>query len=280
MPSANRPTGTGHLVAEIALLERLELAEIGEMLAGLDEHLGLEAVALARLGGVGQGLPCRPRAWRDSPSRNGSATSSPPPPVIGVMPASFSFFTAARKSSQVLIEAASTPACSEQLLVVVEADEAGLVGDRPDLVVDRQAGDERRAVDCLELAAVGIHRLGDVLDGAGLRLGRQHAAAPGVEHMRRIVRLQQRRQLGLERLVLEELHLDLHAGMSRLIGLDDLVPGGADAGIGVEMQPFHGDVGESGRGRDGERGGRADQRLELHAKTSHGRTGLLSRAAA
>jgi hypothetical protein len=42
---------------------------------------------------------------------------SAPPTTIGVTPAALSFFTAPRKSSQVLMPAASTPACWNSALL-------------------------------------------------------------------------------------------------------------------------------------------------------------------
>ena len=47
---------------------------------------------------------------------------SPPPMMIGVMPASLSFFTAARKSSQVLIGVRVDAGLGDELLVVEEDD--------------------------------------------------------------------------------------------------------------------------------------------------------------
>jgi len=156
----------------------------------------------------------------------------------------------------------------EQRLVVVEADQAGLVGQGIDLALDRQAVDERRVVHGAQLAAIGVHRLGQVLDGAGAGLLGQHAAAPGVEQVRRIVRLQQRRQLGLERLVLKELHLDLDARMGGFKVLDDLAPGGADVGVGIQVEPFDRNIGERRAGRKRKPDRRAEERSERHRLSS------------
>ncbi len=79
--------------------------------------------------------------------------------------------------------------------------------------------------------------------GLGLRL--QHAATPGVEEARGFVRLQERRKLGLEGLVFEELQLDLDAGVARFEVLGELVPHLEGARNLLQVEPADGRIGGS-----------------------------------
>jgi hypothetical protein len=112
------------------------------------------------------------------------------------------------------------PGLLEELLVVPDPHEAEVVGD-PVLL----------AVDLVETHAGGIEGvdprlggLGDVLDEPGVGLLLERAAAPRLEEVRRLAGLHVRRELGLERLVLEDRDLDLDVGMSRHVLVGGVLP--------------------------------------------------------
>jgi len=66
--------------------------------------------------------------------------------------------------------------------------------------------------------------------------------------------LQDGRELGLVGLILEELQLDLDAGVRRLIAARDFVPDFDLRGIGFDVEPFHCGVGRSRAQPDRPRG--------------------------
>ena len=132
----------------------------------------------------------------------------------------------------------------DQLLVVEEADLRQDHRHAVDLAVDREGRDRRRG----ELVAVALQLRADVLEDAGLDLRLQHAAGPAVDDVRPILGLQEGRQLRLVGLVLEELHLDLDAGVLGLEAAGDLLPDLHLGGIGLDVQPSNGGLGHGGAG--------------------------------
>ena len=133
-----------------------------------------------------------------------------------------------------------------QFLVVEETDLRQRDRKAVDAAVLREGGERRRG----DGVAVALHLIGDVFENAGLDLSLQHAAGPAIDDVRPILRLQDGRQLRLVGLVLEELHLDLDAGMRRFVGAGNLLPDLHLGRIHLDMEPFHGGVG--GGGPDGE----------------------------
>jgi hypothetical protein len=79
-----------------------------------------------------------------------------------------------------------------------------------------------------------------------------HAAAPAVDDVGTIRRLQQRGELLLVRFVLEILDVDPHAGMARHEALRDLLPEPARLRILFDVQHLDRDFGGTG-GRDADR---------------------------
>ncbi len=107
----------------------------------------------------------------------------------------------------------------EELLVVPEANDADAVRDCVLLAVDLPA--RSRAADALDPRLDVLRQVGHL---AGLLLVDEAATAPTLEHVRRAVRLQCDRDLGLELLVLQRHRLDRDARVLPLeLGGDVLV---------------------------------------------------------
>ncbi len=135
--------------------------------------------------------------------------------------------------------------------VVEEGDRPGLVRHAPDLAVEDHPFDRRRHDFRLPFR-VAVEIGGHVAQGAGFRLLLEHAAAPGIEEARRLARLQQRWQLRLERLVLDELHLDRHAGIRGLVRVGDLLPDRDGLRHRLDVQPLDGGIGQRRNGAEAE----------------------------
>ncbi len=105
--------------------------------------------------------------------------------------AAFSLLTAAMNCGQV-VGVDVIPACLKSVFVVPEPHDADAVGDGVLLAVHLPAG--RRATDRLDPR---LDVLGDVRDLARLHLVDQRAAAPFLEDVRRVVRRERERDLGL-----------------------------------------------------------------------------------
>ena len=129
------------------------------------------------------------------------------------------------------------PGLREERLVVPEADHPEVVRDAVLL-----------AVDLVDAHGSGIHGVrpvrdvgGDVLDEAGRDLLGETAAAPRLEDVRRGAGLHRGRDLGLERLVLEDRLIDGHVGMRRHVlareGLEQRLARIVD----LEVPPLDGD---------------------------------------
>ena len=125
----------------------------------------------------------------------------------------------------------------EQLLVVPEDDLRNVLGKAVELAVAGEGADAGGADVGLGL---GRDDAVDVAQHAGLDLLVEHAAAPAIDDVGRVVGLQQRRQLGLVGLVLEELQLEIGLRMEPLVLGDGLVHQGDHAGVGLQMQPVDG----------------------------------------
>ncbi len=87
------------------------------------------------------------------------------------------------------------------------------------------------AVDLVHAEGAGVDLVlpgrdvgGDVLDQAGLDLLAEAAAAPGLEQVGDVALLQQRRQLGLERLVLVDLDVDRDVRVGRHVLVGEVLP--------------------------------------------------------
>ena len=125
----------------------------------------------------------------------------------------------------------------ERLRVVPEADEAEVERDAVVLAVDLVHAEGARVDRVLPGRDVG----GDVLDQAGLDLLAETAAAPRLEQVRHVALLEQRRQLGLERLVLVDLDVDLDVRVRRHVLVGEGLPQ-AEARIAVlDVIPGDGD---------------------------------------
>ncbi len=131
-----------------------------------------------------------------------------------------------------------------QLLVVEEAD----LRQRRRQAVDAAVLAEGRQRSRGQRVGIALHLVGDVIEDAGLDLRLQDAAGPAVDDVGTVLGLQDGRQLGLEGLIFEELHLDLGAGMRRLVAARDLLPDLDLCGIGLDVQPFHRGVGAGSAG--------------------------------
>ena len=92
-------------------------------------------------------------------------------------------------------------------------------------------------------------RVFDRTQHACLGLLGQDAAAPGKEDVRRGVGLQQRRQLGLVSLVLEELHVDLDTWMGGLVLPGDALHDGELLGYRDDVHPVDSLIGRDWRDR-------------------------------
>ena len=112
------------------------------------------------------------------------------------------------------------PGLLEELLVVPDPHEAEVVGDPVLLVADLVEPDARG----IEGVDPRLGGLGDVLDEARVGLLLERAAAPRLEDVRRLARLHVRRELGLERLVLEDRDLDLDVGMGGHVLVGRVLP--------------------------------------------------------
>ena len=97
----------------------------------------------------------------------------------------------------------------ELLLVVPEAHHAEVEGDAVLLAVDLVHAQGAR----VDLRSPRRHRVGDVLDETGVGLLAKAAATPRLEQVRRRLGLHQRRELGLESLVLQVVDVDRHFGV-------------------------------------------------------------------
>jgi hypothetical protein len=153
------------------------------------------------------------------------------------------------------------PGPLEELLVVPEADHAGVDRGPVDLAVDRVRVEGIRDQRVPPLTDVR----GEVLDQSRLGLLGEHAAAPGVEDVRRVAGLDDRGQLGLERLVLQRRDVELDAGVGRLeltghlgplrhhrVGVGDVPPADGLARAGLPAVVAASGQGGAGRGRGGQ----------------------------
>ena len=105
----------------------------------------------------------------------------------------------------------------------------------------------------IDLARPRRHVGRDVLDEAGLLLLAQPAAAPRLEQVRRGARLEEGRQLGLERLVLEDRQVDLDVRMGGRVLVGQLLPQALARVVVLDVIPVDRDGGGRRRCRSGGR---------------------------
>ena len=129
------------------------------------------------------------------------------------------------------------PGVLEGLRVVPEADEAEVERHAVVLAVDLVHAEGARVDRVLPGRDVG----GDVLDQAGLDLLAEAAAAPRLEQVGHVALLQQRRQLGLERLVLVDLDVDRDVRVRRHVLVGQGLPQAEARVVVLDVVPGDGD---------------------------------------
>src|SRR5690606_22831845 len=167
---------------QVTRLARLELAKLPQIFACLDKGLGGEAVAFASLGGLKRSLPAGADDEIAVPVMDRPLVAAP-----AGQRRQARLLELTHRAQQIvpgLDRLAIDAGLRELFLVVEDGHRAGLVRHGPDAVVEPEPGEDARAKAVPPGAAIGIHSLGQVLDGAGCRLLLQHATAPAVEDVR------------------------------------------------------------------------------------------------
>ena len=229
---AESPDGLRVFVAQKALLERLQIDQLLEVLARFLEDIAFKAAVFALHGRIKSGFATKPHRQMGPVEVQGPfiRATHHNRGDIGV----FQLFDGTQQIIPCGTLAAVYARFGKQLLVIHEANLRDGVRQAVNLAVNREGFDSRSR----ELVLIGGDLRGDVFEHARFDLRLQHAARPAIDDMGAILGLQQCRGLGLVGLVFEELHLDLDA---RIFGLEiarHLFPDFDLIGVHLDMQPF------------------------------------------
>ena len=225
--------GTVPRSGQEAFLERLERDQLLEVLAGLHE---------ARIGPVagGDGLVhARLAAVADREVRPVEGTG--PGVLAGEGDRGDALVLQGLDGGEELVPGrreGRDPGVLEGLGVVPEADEAEVERHAVVLAVDLVHAEGARVDRRPSRSAMSAR---DVLDQAGLDLLAEAAAAPGLEQVGDVALLQQRRQLGLERLVLVDLDVDRDVRVGRHVLVGQVLPQAEARVVVLDVIPGDGD---------------------------------------